>query len=261
MSADHHRIDLLVQFALLIAGEEDDGFDRELGPIHLIKYVYLADLAYARRNKGETFTGTAWTFHKFGPWSQAVNERIEPALSAVGAEHRQFESNYGGDDWHRWSLRSEQRLDDIRRQLPPAVTTAVRQSVRNHGKDTPSLLHYVYRTPPMLTAAPGEALSFSEAYEDANRVSGESPQKLSTKKLNKLKNGLAEIRSRMAKNPDAGRVPTTPVTPNYDAIYEQGLAWLDSDAGSEFEDGEITAQFDESVWKSEARKPIDDNLP
>ena len=47
------KIDLLIQYAVLIAGQEDEYLDRQLGPIHLIKYVYLADLAYAEREKGE----------------------------------------------------------------------------------------------------------------------------------------------------------------------------------------------------------------
>ena len=50
------KIDLLIQYAILIAGQEDEYLDRQLGPIHLIKYVYLADLAYAERNCGKTFT-------------------------------------------------------------------------------------------------------------------------------------------------------------------------------------------------------------
>jgi hypothetical protein len=45
-------------------------------------YVYLADLAYAEANRGKTFTGIDWQFYKFGPWSQTVNDRIEPALVA-----------------------------------------------------------------------------------------------------------------------------------------------------------------------------------
>lgn len=81
MPVDTDKIDLIIQFALLAAGDEDDFFDRQLGPIHLIKYVYLADLSFAKRNNGESFTGVDWEFYKFGPWSQQVNERVEPALS------------------------------------------------------------------------------------------------------------------------------------------------------------------------------------
>jgi hypothetical protein len=44
-----NKIDLLIQYTLLVAGQEDEYLDRQLGPIHLIKYVYLADLVYAER--------------------------------------------------------------------------------------------------------------------------------------------------------------------------------------------------------------------
>lgn len=54
---DQHRVDLLLQYTLVRAAQEDDWRDRELGPIHLLKYVYLADCAYAERHEGQTFTG------------------------------------------------------------------------------------------------------------------------------------------------------------------------------------------------------------
>ncbi len=41
---DINKVDLLLKYILAAAGEEDFG-NREVGPIHLIKYVYLADLA------------------------------------------------------------------------------------------------------------------------------------------------------------------------------------------------------------------------
>ena len=44
---DIQKIDLLLQYALAVASEEDDFKNQRLGAIHLIKYVYLADLAYA----------------------------------------------------------------------------------------------------------------------------------------------------------------------------------------------------------------------
>ncbi len=80
-SASSTRVDLVLQYSLLVAGEQDTSFDRQLGPIHLLKYVYLADL-FAGKNEGATYTGIEWKFYKFGPWSQSVNERIAPALSA-----------------------------------------------------------------------------------------------------------------------------------------------------------------------------------
>jgi hypothetical protein len=41
---DINKVDLLLKYILAAAGREDYG-NREVGPIHLIKYVYLADLA------------------------------------------------------------------------------------------------------------------------------------------------------------------------------------------------------------------------
>jgi hypothetical protein len=123
MSLDLSRVDLLLQFALLSAGEEDDSRARTLGPIHLIKYVYLGDLAYARRHGGEIFTGINWQFYKFGPWSQVVHDRIEPALRSIGAEKATFESDYEDRaDWCRWSLRRDDLIAEVEKRVPPEIS-------------------------------------------------------------------------------------------------------------------------------------------
>jgi hypothetical protein len=45
---DIRRVDLLLKYILAAAGQEDPG-NREVGPIHLIKNVYLADLIFAEK--------------------------------------------------------------------------------------------------------------------------------------------------------------------------------------------------------------------
>ena len=77
---DTKRFDLLLKYILAAAGQEDPGH-RELGPIHLIKYLYLADLIFAEKHGGETYTGALWRFHHFGPWSPEVYSRIEPVIN------------------------------------------------------------------------------------------------------------------------------------------------------------------------------------
>ena len=62
------------KYILATSGQEDYG-NREVGPIHLVKYVYLADLAFAEKRGGETITGIPWRFHHFGPWSPEVYNR------------------------------------------------------------------------------------------------------------------------------------------------------------------------------------------
>jgi hypothetical protein len=98
MNSNTQKIDNIIQYSLLIAGEEDEYLDQQLGPIHFIKYVYIADLEFARRNNGQTFTSTKWQFYNFGPWSQDVRARIEPALKAVMAEKYVFESQFGDNN-------------------------------------------------------------------------------------------------------------------------------------------------------------------
>src|SRR5690606_14858018 len=151
------HVDLVIQFSLLVAGEEDDNFSRQLGPIHLIKYLYLADLSYAKRNNGQSFTGIDWQFYNFGPWSSAAHARIEPALNAIYANRNQFPSDYEDkNDWVRWDLHDDRLLTEKRRLLPPAITMNLTSYIRQFGKDTPSLLDFVYKTKPMLAAAPNE---------------------------------------------------------------------------------------------------------
>jgi hypothetical protein len=146
--------------------------DQELGPIHLLKYTYLADLAHATAKGGEIYTGAPWQFYDFGPWSPAVLDRVEPALLSAGADRKVITgARYG--DFVRYWLQDERLLDRLDYQLPGSVVSAVRWAVREFGSDTPSLLRHVYLTPPMLRAAPRELLDFTAraGYRDTGRPS------------------------------------------------------------------------------------------
>ena len=163
---DIKRVDLLVKFILTAAGQEDPGH-RELGPIHLIKYVYLSDLIFAEKHGGETFTGVPWRFHHFGPWAPEVYRRIEPVITEVGARVRQIPSSKAEEDLIRYSLVDESLFNQLEPELPFILAVALKGMIHRFGDDTTSLLHHVYRTPPMLGAAPGEPLSFkSKTHEE-----------------------------------------------------------------------------------------------
>lgn len=255
---DVAKVDLVLQYAVLLAGQEDDYRDRQLGPIHLIKYVYLADLAIAQGNGGRTFTGVEWTFYKFGPWSQVVNARIEPALTAIGAERFAFESSFEEkEEWVRWSKRDNPRLEALERSLPLEIKVSLRRFVHEHGKNTPALLELVYKTPPMLRAAPGERLEFSGEALRASEQDEGSPRLaiLSEKQRKKLREKMRELRARPPTAAPAKLVK--PPEPLYDGIYKEGLAWLDSLAGLPFVDQTLTVEFGDDVWKSSARNGID----
>lgn len=258
-SVDIGRVDLLIQYALLVAGENDEPNERQLGPIHLIKYVYLGDLAFARRNDGRTYTGISWQFYKFGPWSQEVNQRIQPALLAIGAAAVSYESRYEGkEEWVRWSLRDDDLLREKERALPVTITMNLRTDVRRFGKDTPGLLEHVYRTPPMLNAAPHEYLEFSMvAARDSERVHS-APLRfgtLSVKQKGGFKERIQALQARhQHRNENALRLINPVKNPRYDDVYREGVAWLDQLAGEPLKLGEKVVEFADEVWKSQPRK-------
>ena len=260
MPFDPSHADLLLQYVLLVAGAKDKQIDRQLGQIHLIKYVYLADLAFARRNQGTTFTGAHWQFAKFGPWSQELRERIEPALLAIGADKKISPGNYEDkDDGIRWSARNERLLQEREWKLPADITLYLKRYVDRFGKDVPSLLDHVYSTKPMLSAAPNEYLDLSLAVEDASSAEPEPrPLRmdiLSEKKKKRLKERMHALQEKQkSRKPKALRLLPLVKNPRVDAIYEEGIAWLDDLAGQPLTPGEKAAEFSDEVWQSPTRR-------
>ena len=258
MPFDPSHADLLLQYVLLVAGAKDKQIDRQLGPIHLIKYVYLADLAYARRNQGKTFTSAHWQFDKFGPWSQELRERIEPAFLVIGADKKISPSKYE-DDGIRWSVRNERLLQEREWKLPADITLYLKRYVDRFGQDAPSLLDHVYSTKPMLSAAPNEYLDFSLAVEDTPSAEPESRQLrmdiLSEKKKKKLKERRHALQEKQkSRKPKALRLVQLVKNPRYDEVYEAGIAWLDDLAGQPLTPGEKAAEFSDEVWQSSTRR-------
>lgn len=256
---DLERVDLLIKFALAAAGREDPG-QQELGPIHLVKYVYLADLAYAEKHAGETFTGIPWRFYHFGPWAAEVYNRIAPAIHDVGACERMFPSRYGNEDVVRWTLVNDELYDELDGQLPSEVGRAIRNAVHKFGDDTNSLLHHVYKTAPMLRAAPGEPLDFrfagtvvAEPIPAYNAAPQAAP--LSTKEKKRRKEAIASLRAkiqerlRMPKGPEL----VAPPAPRYDEEFLKGQCWLDALAGDPVEPCEGELEFSDAIWKSSFR--------
>ena len=260
MPFDPSHADLLLQYVLLVAGAKDKQIDRQLGPIHLIKYVYLADLAYARRNQGKTFTSAHWQFDKFGPWSQELRERIEPAFLVIGADKKTVPSKYEDkDDGIRWSARNERLLQEREWKLPADITLYLKRYVDRFGQDAPSLLDHVYSTKPMLSAAPNEYLDFSLAVEDTPSAEPEPRQLrmdiLSEKKKKKLKERMQALQEKQkSRKPKALRLVQLVKNPRYDEVYEAGIAWLDDLAGQPLTPGEKAAEFSDEVWQSSTRR-------
>ena len=256
-------VDLVIQYSLLVAGDEDDYFDRQLGPIHIIKYVYLADLSFARLNNGQSFTGIDWQFYKFGPWSQAVHARIEPALNAIHANRKQFSSDYDDkEDWVRWDLHDNRLLEEKRRALPPVIRMDLKRDIHKFGKDTPSLLDYVYKTKPMLSAAPNEHLDLSLVVDNTSKdhecTQPLRMENLSNKKKKDFQQKMTALRELHQQRKSETPKLIKPVTnPRYDDVYKEGVAWLESLPGEQLSSSNISVEFSSDVWKSTTRKGED----
>jgi len=266
MDTHTDRIDAVLQYALLVAGEEDGFMDRQLGPVHLIKYVYLADLAHAMANGGKTYTGVAWKFYKFGPWSQSVNQRIEPALLAIHAEKKNFPSVYGDkDDWVRWTASDVMFMPELERTLPHPILSSVRRYVHAFGQATPELLAYVYDTKPMRQAAPNEFLDFQGSVEQVlDNCPGlrDDRKQLSKKQQANLKKNMAALREKSLKklaDKKKQQLVQPLISPRYDDVYHEGMEWLDSMAGAHMPMGEHDVFFTDAIWKSPSR--TDDDFP
>ncbi|HAS82735.1 MAG TPA: hypothetical protein DCS43_08710 [Verrucomicrobia bacterium] len=251
-----------MQYALLVAGQADERHERTLSPIHLIKYLYLVDLDHSRFHDGQTFTGLDWKFHHFGPWSTVAYQQIDPALSALGARKSKTQSQYGEQDWVRWSFSAERdQVDHVGQGLPLEIRKAIEHYVGKYHNNTTAMLHDIYATPPMLKAAPGEELDFSVMIKPPIQRPSKPYipylDRLSAAQRTALKKKIMVMRERfgdrMAKS---GRTVRTE-SGNYDAVYEDGVKWLDSLAGEPFPEGEVTVHFADDVWKSSARSGDD----
>lgn len=259
---DTRKVDLIIQYALALASQLDDWKEQSLGPIHFIKYVYLADLAYAKR-KNESFTGVNWRFHNFGPWSNAVYQRLDSALDAIGAEKRQIPSSYSDKDFERWSISRSDLVANLEKDIPISIYVELRRDIKAFANDTPSLLHHVYQTLPMLTAAPGEELnlfvelSAVEPGVELKVLARPAEEKISNNEIRRRQAKVKELKSRIndriAERIRQKDVARQACKPEYNEVFSRGVEWLDSLAGQPTEEIEGVAEIDPSMWTSPAR--------
>ncbi len=275
------KTDQLLQFTLATAGQEDFE-NQELGPVHLIKYIYLADLEHAKHCNGITYTSLPWIFHHFGPWSNEAYLRIEPALQAIKAEKRiienhEFDSEFILDhketgfsgknrfldlEFIRWYIINDKLYNRLETQLPLIITTSIQKYVHEFNAITEDLLHFVYKTWPMLRAKPGDMLDFSiPDYIINENKEYNIPDMLSAKQKKKKRNAVEALKKEFRKKLEKKkRKPKLRFNlPLYDDVYYEGLKMLDSLAGEEIKTIKGIARFSDDIWKSKAR--FDPDVP
>lgn len=251
------RLNAVYQYAVAVAATSEDFRQRQLGPIHLLKYAYLADIAFAVKN-GNTYSGVAWRFYHFGPWNEEAFEGIQPALLAISANEHKFPSRYE-NDFIRYGLDTRLAEEVARRceqLLPPVITGAMAAAIREYGSDTADLLRHVYLTQPMLAAKPGRFLDFATvrrntpALKDSALVGRSSKEKRRRKKI--IEAAREEVRKRLARRRLKRSRPHP--TPRYDAVFDEGTVQLDKMAGEPLTSSSGEIIFDDSIWYSSQRR-------
>lgn len=139
--------------------------DIRLTTLRLVKFLYLADLYYARKHEGRTLTGFPWAFVYYGPYCREVSEAIQESVNQGLIEMMTYESRYGeGKEYNLFSLFDEDAVEESEERLRVEVTSQLKAAIKKYGDDTPFLLDHVYfETEPMKEARQGDLLDFSKA--------------------------------------------------------------------------------------------------
>lgn len=149
----------LIQFIAWYATERGS----ELTKVRLVKFLYLADLFYARTQEGVTLSRWPWAFVHYGPYCRESTDHIDAAVAEGLIDSRPLPSRYQEGDYHLYRCSADSELE-IERELPTYVMSPLKWAIGKWGDDTHGLLDYVYfNTEPMLNATKGDLLNFSTA--------------------------------------------------------------------------------------------------
>jgi antitoxin SocA-like protein len=145
----------------------------------LVKILYLADLEWRRKHRGEPLSNWTWLFWHFGPYAMEFNE-----VFGTQAKDIELVELKTGKVAKFLNFKTE----ELQREVPDEVFRLLRSVVAEWaGVDINRLLDYVYfETEPMETARRGERLDFSQVVPLSAPISPEIDQK----RLNGLRSAL-----------------------------------------------------------------------
>lgn len=136
-----------------------------LTTVRLVKFLYLADLYYARAHSGKTLTGFPWAFIHYGPYCSEAFEAIQYSVAQGIIAMEALESKFDEEkDYYIFFCFDRVAVEESDDKLPFEVTAALKTAIREFGDDTPYLLDHVYfETEPMREAQKGDILDFTKA--------------------------------------------------------------------------------------------------
>lgn len=162
----------------------------------LMKFLYLADLHWARFHPGETATGWDWKVDSFGPLATAglalMDEGERTGWLRVTTLDRDDDPRSAGRAKIYDLVDGEERARAI--SAMPAGFVQLRAWIRRYGDDTGQLLRFVYgNTEPMEGARPGDLLDFTDAQAPtpAKPIPGRPFAPKQLRRLKELMTGLS----------------------------------------------------------------------
>lgn len=186
--------------------------DTKLTMNRLVKFLYLADLYYARIKNGQTITGFPWRFIYYGPYCSEVWSAIDKATEEGLICKETYESKFGDDKEYNLFWCRDDAAEELGNKIHVGVIGQLQKAIKEFGDDTPQLLDYVYfDTEPMKDAKKGNVLDFSKAgkLESIEKIQLKklSPEKINQarEKIKKLSDGLNADRKRLLKSEQEAR--------------------------------------------------------
>ncbi|MBW2339960.1 MAG: hypothetical protein JRF50_06370 [Deltaproteobacteria bacterium] len=144
----------------------------------LVKFLYLADLYYARFKSGQTITGFPWRFVYYGPYCTEAWNCIEEASKTGYVCKETFESTFAEDKEYSLFSCNDPDTEKLEEQIHIGILSKLQSAIKRFGDDTPLLLDHVYfDTEPMEGVKKGDLLDFSKA---------KMPEPLKTIQLRKI---------------------------------------------------------------------------
>jgi hypothetical protein len=202
--------------------------DIRLTTIRLVKFLYLADLYFARGHQGDTITKFPWAFVYYGPYCSDALKQIEEATIEGLISRATYESHYGNKDYSLYTCPDDD-YDELARIFPIEVISELQHAIKKYGDDTAQLLDYVYfETEPMMGVKKGDRLDFTKAFSPRFNFSVQT-KNISAADIKKIKHHIDQLGAKL-KAAHGNLIRDAQVTAVLkDDYYNEALIYFDED--------------------------------
>ena len=204
----------------------------KLTTLRLVKFLYLADLYYARLSQGDTLTGWPWAFIYYGPFCHQASDAINNAIQNDLVKFEERPSKYDDEkDYRLFWVEDIDEEPNLAGSFPTYLWSRLQWAIQKWADDSYGLLDYVYfETEPMIQVGRGDVLDFKKAQmpEIHKKVEMKKIPKSKIEDAKKVVNRLKEKYKRAI----GSRPPGGPIDASYFKAINQ-LEGVDLEVGLE----------------------------